>query len=76
MNDVTTSPTLANILNDLAIRDAALEFDANRVPTLFGHERRIDFVLADLRLEVRSYGVLKSEASDHLPVMADLQIAA
>jgi endonuclease/exonuclease/phosphatase family metal-dependent hydrolase len=76
MNDVMTSLTLANLLNDLAIRDAALEFDANRMPTLCRHERRIDFVLADLRFEVKSYEVLKADASDHLPVMVDLQLAA
>jgi endonuclease/exonuclease/phosphatase family metal-dependent hydrolase len=73
MNDVMASLTIANLLDDLAIRDTALEFNANHVPTLCRHEKRVDFVLADLRFEVKSYSVLKSNASDHLPVMVDLQ---
>ena len=53
MNDVSGSQTLSVLLQDPALRDAALEVGAGDTPTM--HEpdhRRIDFILVDMRLQV------------------------
>lgn len=72
MNDGPHSRTVATLLEDPVLRDVALEFDA---PSTFplGPERRIDFILADLRLTAKSYQVLDTAASDHLPIVVDLE---
>ena len=74
MNDVRGSQTLAALLDEPALRDAALEMDAGDIPTYTGGPQRIDFILADLRLAVKSYRVVESDASDHRPVVADLEL--
>lgn len=76
MNDALGSQTLAILLEEPVLRDAALEADAGDIPTLStGNPRRIDFILADLRFEVKSYQVVGSDASDHRPVAVDLEFA-
>jgi endonuclease/exonuclease/phosphatase family metal-dependent hydrolase len=76
MNDVLGSPTLAALLEEPVLRDAALEMDAAAIPTLPAPDpRRIDFVLADLRFDVQAYRVVDSDASDHRPVVVDLAFA-
>ena len=76
MNDVQGSQTLAALLDSPALRDAALEFGAGDIATYpQGPETRIDFILADLRLNTKSYQVLDSDASDHLPIIVDLEFA-
>jgi endonuclease/exonuclease/phosphatase family metal-dependent hydrolase len=76
MNDVLGSQTLAILLEDPVLRDAALEMDAGDTPTFSADDsRRIDFVLADLRFDVKAYEVVESEASDHGPVVVDLEFA-
>lgn len=75
MNDVGGSQTLAALLDEPVLRDAALEMDAGDIPTLStAVPRRIDFVLADLRFAVKSYQVVESDASDHRPVLVDLEL--
>lgn len=75
MNDVLSSQTLAILLEEPVLRDAALEVDAGDVPTLSaGKPRRIDFVLADLRFAVKSYEVVQSDVSDHRPIVVDLEL--
>ena len=75
MNDVRGSQTLAALLDEPVFRDAALEMDAGDIPTLStAVPRRIDFVLADLRFAVKSYQVIESAASDHRPVLVDLEL--
>ena len=74
MNDIPGSGTIASLLRDPALRDAALEMDLGDVPTLQSpSKRRIDFVLADLRFAVKSYQVVDSHASDHHAVVVDLE---
>lgn len=77
MNDVLGSQTLAILLEEPVLRDAALEVDgADSIPTFSpGEGRRIDFVLADLRFAVTSYEVVESDASDHRPVVVGLETA-
>ena len=74
MNDGPHSRTVATLLEDPVLRDVALEFDA---PATFppGPERRIDFILADLRFRVESYQVIDTNASDHLPIVVDLELS-
>jgi len=76
MNDVLGSRTLAILLEDPVLRDTALEVNGRDVPTYAADKsaRRIDFILADLRLAVKSYQVVESGASDHLPVVVDLEL--
>jgi endonuclease/exonuclease/phosphatase family metal-dependent hydrolase len=74
MNDVHGSMTLSSLLDDPVLRDCALEFQPTYVPDdSTSNSARIDFVLADLRFDVRSYRVIDSEASDHRPVVVDIQ---
>ena len=74
MNDRPNSRTLATLLEDPVLRDVALEFDA---PDTFpqGPERRIDFILADLRLNAKVFRVVETNASDHFPLVVDLELA-
>lgn len=74
MNDFLGSRTLAILLEDPVLRDVALEFDAGDSTTFpQGPQRRIDFILADLRLTAKSYQVLDTQASDHCPIVVDLE---
>ncbi len=73
MNDVMGSETLANILLDPVIRDAALEMDAAETPTVPGN-RRIDFILPGLEFVVKSYQAVPTDGSDHYPVVVDLEL--
>lgn len=74
MNDVAGSETIANLLADPALSDAATE----ETPT-FGWQNdkgeRMDFVLPDLHFDVKAYTVVDSNASDHRPVVVDLEFA-
>lgn len=74
MNDVMGSQTLAAILDDPSLVDAALEMDAGETAT-YPPSHRIDFVFPDLRFNIKSYQVITSEASDHYPVVVDLEFA-
>lgn len=75
MNDTLGSQTIAELLDEPTLRDCALEFDAGNIPTLaVPNPLRIDFVLADLRFAVKSYEVIESNASDHYPVVVDLEL--
>lgn len=73
MNDRMGSQTLSILLEDPVLRDAALEMDMGRVSS-FPPDSRIDFVLPDLRFNVEAYQVLESHASDHHPIIVDLQL--
>ena len=76
MNDVLGSQTLSILLDDPVLRDVAQELDAGHIATFPpGLGKRIDFVLADLRLKVESYQVVESEASDHFPIVVDFEFA-
>ena len=72
-NDITGSQTIANLLDDIALRDCALEAGKSQLPT-FGcsGNKRIDYIFADLRFGVKSYDVPITDASDHYPVVVDL----
>lgn len=74
MNDVRGSQTISTLLQEAVLRDAALEFDADNIPTLSPSNRRVDFVFADIRFAVKSYQVIESDGSDHRPVVVDLEI--
>lgn len=74
MNDVEGSMTLSNLLDDPVLRDCAVEFQPTYVPgESTDGSARIDFVLADFHFEVKSYQVVGSKASDHSPVVVDLE---
>ncbi len=76
MNDVVGSGALDAIMADPMLQDAAIS--ANSLTPTFGTKeagRRIDFVLADRRFAVQSYRVVETNASDHLPVVVDLELA-
>ncbi|MHB1001823.1 MAG: endonuclease/exonuclease/phosphatase family protein [Armatimonadota bacterium] len=75
MNDVRGSETLTALLHEAVMRDTAMEMDAGSIPTKHGDTRHIDFVLAALELDVKSYQVVGSDASDHFPVVVDLEFA-
>lgn len=75
MNDVMSSQTLSTLLEDPVLRDSALELNAGGTPTYPPESSRIDYVLADLRFTVKSYWVIECDASDHRPVVADLDFA-
>jgi len=76
MNDVPGSPTLSALLDEAVLRDTALEIDGGSVYTLSdGTPRRIDFVLADFAFAVKDYELIDSPASDHRPVVVDLEAA-
>ena len=76
MNDVLGSRTLSILLDDPVLRDVALEFDAGGIATYPpGGGKRIDFVLADLALTVKSYEVVDSQVSDHLPLVVDFEFS-
>ena len=74
MNDKMGSETLAAILADPSLRDAAVEMNSANIPTC-PPNARIDFILPDLRFDIQSYQVVESPASDHHPVIVDLEIA-
>jgi endonuclease/exonuclease/phosphatase family metal-dependent hydrolase len=74
MNDVMGSQTLANILEDPILVDAALEMDACETPTM-PESKRIDFVLPSLEFDIKSYQVVTTAASDHYPVVVDLELS-
>lgn len=75
MNDVEGSMTLSSLLDDPVLRDSALEAEPTFVPEgSKGSSLRIDFVLSDLRFNVLAYQLVDSIASDHKPVVVDLQI--
>jgi endonuclease/exonuclease/phosphatase family metal-dependent hydrolase len=74
MNDVMGSETLSALLEDAVLRDAALEAAPTYIPSLTTKDhRRIDFVLADLRFDVKNEQVIDTNASDHRPVVVDLE---
>lgn len=75
MNDIRSSETLTSLLDEPVIRDSAMEFDADDAGTKSQDGRRIDFILASLDLDIKSYQVIDSTASDHYPVVADLEFA-
>lgn len=76
MNDARGSRTIAALLTDPVLMDAAAEMNAGDKGTLgVGTKRRIDFILPDLHFEVKNYQVIDSEASDHKPVLVDLDLA-
>ena len=72
MNDIRGSRTISILLDEPALGDAALEIDNPDEPTM--GDSRIDYVLPDLHLDVKSYQVIDSNASDHRPVVVDLEI--
>lgn len=74
MNDVMGSRTFANILEDPVLVDAALEMDAGEIPTT-PESKRIDFVFPSLEFDIKSYQVVTTAASDHYPVVVDLELA-
>lgn len=75
MNDIPGSATLAKVLEDPVLRDCALQMEQAQTPTLqTPTRRRIDYVFADLSFAVKSYQVVASEASDHCPVVVDLEL--
>ena len=73
MNDVPGSLTIAGLLADPSIRDAAAEMGLGDVPT-FPPTERIDFVLPDLHFDIDAYQVIESPASDHHPLVVDLAL--
>ncbi len=76
INDIRGSQTLSTLLQDSGLRDVGLEMGAQDIPTM--HEpylQCIDFVLADHRLQVNAYEVIHSDASDHHPVVVDMELA-
>ena len=76
MNDMPGSQTLSELLDEAVLRDSALEMDAGDIPTFsLEGSKRIDFVLADLRFVVKSYQIVETDASDHRPVVVDLEFA-
>jgi len=73
MNDVMGSETLSTLLDDPVLRDSSLEIRPTYTPLSTKDHRKIDFVLADLRFEVKDERVIDTNASDHLPVVVDLE---
>lgn len=74
MNDGPGSSTLSALLDDPVLRDSALEVEADAAATYIPTATRIDFILADLRFAVKSYEVVDTQASDHRPVVVDLEM--
>lgn len=72
LNDTPDSRPLAVILDEPVLRDSALEIQDGDRPTW--KDKRIDFVLADLRFRVISCKVIESRASDHYPLAVDLEL--
>jgi endonuclease/exonuclease/phosphatase family metal-dependent hydrolase len=74
LNEGLEGPALTTLLTSTGLRDAVpdgfLTFPSD-APV-----KRIDFVLHDPLLTAASRGVVETRASDHLPVLVDVDIAA
>lgn len=77
MNDVRGSRTIGALMGGNGLVDAGLEIGADETPTIHEPYRsRIDFVLIDPSLNITSYEVAQSDASDHFPVVVDFDFSA
>lgn len=75
LNDTAGSDTLKSIMADPVLVDSAMSMK-NQAPTHGTREagRRIDFVLVDRRFGIKSYDIVATNASDHQPVVVDIEM--
>lgn len=76
-NAVRGSATIGPLMDDPILQDAAITAN-NEAPT-YGRRNagsRIDFVMPSRELTVHSYALMETTASDHLPVVVDLESAS
>jgi endonuclease/exonuclease/phosphatase family metal-dependent hydrolase len=70
LNAVSSSPEIQTLLQTGTMTDAGAALDLPTFPSLQPH-RRIDYLLHSSRLSLKSLRVLDTQASDHLPVVAE-----
>lgn len=74
MNDVFGSQAVSTLLDDAVLRDSYPEAPHTYTPSdCIEEHARIDFVLADVRFDIKNTQVIASDASDHRPLVVDLE---